>query len=132
MSVVMKLFSHYSQPCMSGLMRWSSYGRIDELDKNSFYFVLHFVTSSVITHWSMLTIEPAPPTSHSSHPPPPNAFLFNCQTSTPHVYICIMNLLLLFGIMYSPFSWDLYKTLTLTLPFDFDFRFRRLSVRINL
>ena len=27
-----------------------SYRRIDDLDKNSFYFVPHFETSSVITH----------------------------------------------------------------------------------
>ena len=32
-----------------GQMRWASYRRIDDLDKNSFYFVLHFETSSVIT-----------------------------------------------------------------------------------
>ena len=30
-------------------MRWASYRRIDDLDKNSFYFVLHSETSSVIT-----------------------------------------------------------------------------------
>ena len=30
-------------------MRWVSYRRIDDLDKNSFYFVLHSETSSLIT-----------------------------------------------------------------------------------
>ena len=35
---------------VSGLMRWASYRRIDNLDKNSFYFILHFETSSVIAH----------------------------------------------------------------------------------
>ena len=39
----------YSRPYVAGLMRWASYRRIDDLDKNSFYFVLHSETSSVIT-----------------------------------------------------------------------------------
>ena len=36
-------------------MRWASYRRIDDLDKNSFYFVLHFETSSVIAHRKAVT-----------------------------------------------------------------------------
>ena len=34
--------SLYSTLYMSGLMRWASYRQIDDLDKNSFYFVIHF------------------------------------------------------------------------------------------
>ena len=33
--------------------RWASYRQSDDLDKNSFYFVFHFETSSVITHYKV-------------------------------------------------------------------------------
>ena len=33
--------------------RWAFYRQSDDLDKNSFYFVFHFETSSVITHYKV-------------------------------------------------------------------------------
>ena len=50
MSVVTRCFSRYSRPCMCSAW-WGgvSYRWIDDLDKNSFYFVLHFE----LVQWSL-------------------------------------------------------------------------------